>query len=342
MTKYYWAMRTSRNSSEHREFLKKELLEGRLRQGWGWSREQDLRCVEKAWEEGNQLTDPQKDASRHWRMGDGPVGKYMNVGDVVLVPNMPDDGYFTLVQIQGPYDFKINVDLSDFGHLRAVKVLTPLTGVANEHRLVDAKLRRSLRCRGRLWRLSDYAECLEHIIGFDGDLTVGTTAVDRARSILSDQVVGPVIEDMAKRLSESLRVGLQGSEWETVVRDALEPLFPVTVQHTGGPQERGADLEIFISNPFSEDRDWIIPVQIKDHEFKEGREVASTLEQAFLSRKDGAHLVIAVVLLVTDADPSPELEEEMSKLYSKHKVPFIFRGADDFMEMLARGFLKQV
>lgn len=336
----YWAMRTSRDTLEHREFLRRELSEGRLRQGWGGYPEQDLHCINEAWEEGNQLTEHQKNASRHWRMGDGPAGDYMNDGDVVLVPNMPHDGLFTLVRIRGPYEFDINEEHGDFGHLRTVKVLTP-TGVANEHQLVDAGLRRSLRCRGRLWRISDYAECLERIIGHDEDLTVGTTAVGRAESIVSDLVTGSIIEDMATRLSESLRVGLQGSEWETVVRDALEPLFPVTVLHTGGPQERGADLEIIISNPFSEALDWIVPVQIKDHEFLEGPKVVSKLEEAFRSRLEKGHVVIAVVLLVTDAGPSPELEKEMSKLSDKYKVPFIFRGAKDFMEILARGFLKQ-
>ena len=336
----YWAMRTSRNTPEHREFLKKELFEGRLRQGWGWDTDQDLRCIKEAWREGRSLTKEQAAASRHWRMGDGPAGKYMNDGDVVLVPNMPHDGLFALVRIRGPYEFDINGEHGDFGHLRAVEVITP-TGVTNEHQLVDAELRRSLRCRGRLWRISDYAECLERIIGSDENLTLGTTAVGRAESIVSDLVTGSIIENMATRLSESLRVGLQGSEWETVVRDALEPLFPVTILHTGGPQERGADLEITISNPFSEILDWMIPVQIKDHGFQEGPEVVPKLEEAFCSRSRKGYVVIAVVLLATDAVPSRELKEEMSKLSDKYKVPFIFRGAKDFMEILARGFLKQ-
>ena len=336
----YWAMRTSRDTPEHREFLRQELFEGRLRQGWGGHPEQDLRNIEEAWRDGIPLNNNQALASRHYRMGDGPVDDYMNHGDVVLVPNMPHDGLFTLVRIQGPYDFKINQEQGDFGHLRPVEVLTP-KGVANEHQLVDAGLRRSLRCRGRLWRISNYSECLEHIIEFDGDLTAGTTAVGRAESIVSDLVSRP-IADMAKQLSEALPSELQGSEWEMVVRGALEPLFPVTVRHTGGPQERGADLEIIISNPFDQERSWIVPVQIKDHEFLEGPGVASTLEDAFRAREGRDHVVIAVVLLVTDAGPSPELEEEMLQLSETYHVPFIFRGANDFREILARGFLKQV
>ena len=336
----YWAMRTSRDTPKHREFLRQELFEGRLRQGWGWHPEQDLRNIEEAWREGRALTKEQDDASLHWRMNDGPADDYMNLEDVVLVPNMPHDGLFTLVRILGPYEFEIDEEHADFGHLRTVEVLTP-TGVANGHRLVDAGLRRSLRCQRRLWRISDYAECLENIIGSDENLTVGETAVGRAESIVSDLVAGP-IATMAEQLSERLPRGLQGSEWETVVRDALEPLFPVTVRHTGGPNERGADLEIIISNPFDQERNWIVPVQIKDHKFLEGPKVASKLEEAFCSRSGSGHVVIAVVLLVTDADPSRELEKEMSKLSNEYNVPFIFRGAKDFMEILARGFLKQV
>ena len=157
----YWAMRTSRDTPEHREFLRQELSEGRLRQGWGGYPEQDLRYIEEAWREGRSLTKKQADASWHWRMGDGPAGDYMNNGDVVLVPNMPHDGFFTLVRIRGPYEFEINGEHADFGHLRTVEVLTPVQAWPMDTELVDAGLRRSLRYQGRLWRISNYAECLE-------------------------------------------------------------------------------------------------------------------------------------------------------------------------------------
>ncbi len=339
----YWAMRTSRDSVDHREFLKRELAEGRLRQGWGWCEEQDLRLIEKAWEEGQPLTKEQVDASRHWRMGDGPPGDYMNEGDVVLVPNMPHDGLFTLVRISGPYAYEVDGELVDFGHLRPVDVLTPI-GVANQHPLVEGGLRRSLRYPGRLWRIPKYSACLERIIGFTGpprSLAVGATALGRAESIVSDLVAGPVTA-LAQQLSVRLPLGLEGSEWETVVGRAVEPLFPVTVRHTGGPLERGADLEIMIANPFDQDRNWIVPVQIKDHTYLEGPEVGNELGDAFRSRVDDGHVVIAVVLLVTDADPSPDLTERMLQLSEQHHVPFIYCGSSDFMEVLARGFLKQI
>ena len=339
----YWAMRTSRDSEEHRAFLRKELLDGRLRQGWGSRAEQDLRRIEEAWRKDAPLSRDQADASRHWRMGNGPQAEYMNRGDMVLIPNMPHDGLFTLVRIEGPYEFEISPEFGDFGHLRRIDVLTPM-GVANENRMVDAGLRRSLRYPGRLWRIPSYSECLEEIVqysGKPGDLTVGATATGRAESIVSDVVSGP-IRELADQLSKRLPERLQGNEWETVIRSALEPLFPVTVRHTGGPRERGADLEIIISNPFDQERNWIVPVQVKDHEFIEGPKVSSQLEEAFCSRAGTGDIVIAVVLLVTNAVPSPELNERMTQLSAKYHVPFIYCGGRRFMEILARGFLKQM
>ncbi|MCY3837694.1 MAG: hypothetical protein OXH09_03425 [Gammaproteobacteria bacterium] len=86
-----------------------------------------------------------------------------------------------------------------------------------------------------------------------------------------------------------------------------------------------------------------MPIQIKDHQGVEGADVLSQLEQAYVTRsKSGRGSVIAVVLLVTDAEPSRELQREMSRLRDEHGVPFIYCGGNDFMRILARGFLKRV
>ena len=120
-------------------------------------------------------------------------------------------------------------------------------------------------------------------------------------------------------------------------------MFPATVRHTGGPTEHGADLEVVISNPFDERNHWIVPIQIKDHRGVETADVLSQLEEAYRTRaSSGRGTVIAVVLLVTDAEPSVELQQGMSGLGDRMHVPFIFCGGRDFMRILARGFLKRV
>ena len=193
--------------------------------------------------------------------------------------------------------------------------------------------------------MSPYADCIEAILGSDlppEDLSQGVTAAGRTDSLVAELVAEP-INVMADLLAPKLRQRLQSAEWETGILSALEPLFPATVRHTGGPQERGADLEVVISNPFDDRNDWIVPIQVKDHQGIEGADVLSQLEQACSTRlASGRGSVIAVVLLVTDAEPSPELQQQMSRLSEKYRVPFIFCGGSDLMRILARGFLKRV
>ena len=114
----------------------------------------------------------------------------------------------------------------------------------------------------------------------------------------------------------------------------------MSVHHTGGSHELGADIEIVIPNPFEEDRDWIVPVQVKDYEGEVGPEAADQLEEAFKSRRQYAR-VIAVVLLVSNAVASEALVERMHKLSDRCNVPFVFCGRDLFLRLLARGFLRR-
>ena len=273
-----WAMRIS-PEEEHRRFLLHELYAGRLRQGWGSHESQDLRRIEGLWATGDQLSEEQQGAARHWRMGNGPGNDYMQVGDLVAVPNVPNYGLFTICQITGDYYFEIAEQFGDFGHVRPVEILTP-NGVANDHHLVHAGLRRSFRARQRLWNINAHCDTLNTILqaGLAPEvLTSGTTPVGRVESVVSELITEPLVL-MADRLGRALPESVRAEEWEPVLRLALESLFPVSVHHTGGRSERGADIEIVIPNPFEEDRDWIVPVQVKDHEGEVSPEVADQLE----------------------------------------------------------------
>ncbi len=149
MNRNYWAFRTSRDSPEIIEFLLKELHDGRLRQGWGYQDDQDLNEIQKKWDAGEELSSAQGEASRHWRMGNGPASEgYMQKGDWVLLPNMPENSRFTICEVTGDYSFSRDAH-DDYSHIRPVNVLTP-EGVVNSHQLVHGDLRRSLRCRSRM------------------------------------------------------------------------------------------------------------------------------------------------------------------------------------------------
>ena len=336
-----WAMRTSRDSEEHRRFLYAELHRGRLRQGWGWDQTQDLRNLEDLRENGDELSVIQKQAGRHWRMGNGPGDDYMQVGDLVTVLNVPSDGLFTICQIKDDYDYEVAHEFEDFGHVRPVKVLTP-DGVSNDHSLVHADLRRSFRCRSRLWNIRSHCTSLDSILRSGlapAELTLGSTPVGRVESVVSELITEP-LNLMADRLERALPERVRAQEWEPVLQLALASLFPVSVHHTGGPHERGADIEIVIPNPFEENRDWIVAVQVKDYEGEVRAEAADQLEEAFASRSRFAR-VIAVVLLVSNAVASETLVERMRALSDRYGVPFVFCGRDLFLRLLARGFLRR-
>ena len=336
-----WAMRTSRDSEKKRRFVLDQLREGLLRQGWGWDKSQDIHCLQDLWKRHEELSEDQKQSSRHWRMGNGPSDEYMQVGDLVAALNMPADGLFTICRITGDYDFDIPEKLGDFGHVRPVEALTP-KGVANNHPLVHADLRRSFRCQLRLWNIKPHYASLDSILQSGlapEELAIGSTPLARVESIVSEKITEP-LNLMADRLGSALPKSVRAAEWEPVLTKALESLFPVSVFRTGGPRESGADIEIRIPNPFQEDRDWVVPVQVKDHEGEVSEGVADQLETAFHSRSKSGQ-VIAVVLLVSNAVPSEALKRRMQELENRHRVPFVFYGHDVFVRLLARGFLRR-
>lgn len=339
-----WAMRTSRENEQHRSFLKTEVENGKLRQGWGHDESQNLDLIHKLWEQGKKLSPDQEKAGKHWRMWNGVGKDYMQVDDLVAIPNMPEDGLFTICRITGDYYFDMEKkDFWDFGHIRPVEVLTP-GGVSNTHDLVDARLRRSFRCQSRMWNLNPYAECLNNIVRSGlppQELASGSSPEERAESVAS-ALIADQINEMANQLWKVLPSKVRAEEWEGVLRDVLERLFPVSVHRTGGSNERGTDIEIIIQNPFkeNEDRDWIIPIQVKDYDGEVDINVASQLKEAFESRSE-TNQVIAVVLLASNAEASKDLKKRMDELTNEKGVPFIFGGHELFTRLLARGYLRK-
>ena len=225
-----------------------------------------------------------------------------------------------------------------------VEVLTR-GGISNDHQLVHAGLRRSLRCRSRWWNVRRFEKSLRVIV----ENCVGGNAPPELRLDWTPQNLVEVtlprlfkkeLALLADQLERELSNHVQGDEWEPVLQLALEHMFPVSVEHTGGSQEQGADLEIKIQNPFQQNADWIVPVQVKDHVNQVGVQVADQLEEAFKSRSRVGQ-VIAVVLLVSKAEASGELKERMKGLTKKHDVPFVFCGRDRFWGLLTQGFLRR-
>lgn len=336
----YWASRISRG---HDDFFWSELEQGRLRQGWGFDEYQDLRIISKL--DGKPKTENQSmtDRQRHMLGDDGG----WQVGDIILIPNMPHRRMFALAKVTGPYRYEIDPDRNDFGHIREVELLTP-HGIANTSKVVGSGLRSTLRNAGRTWCVRGRDAEFEKVLAQanEPDVAEESSNTERVQGVMEDAIQAAMKAmrlDFDKRSSDVLH----NAEWEGIIANALKPLFPTSkVEKTGGPSERGADIQITTQNPFG-GIDWITVVQVKDWHGKAGPKVIGQLEKAIKTRRNPdengrntAH-VISAVLTLGMAEPTPELEAAALDLERREGVPVTIIYGDQLLELIFSGTLQQ-
>jgi hypothetical protein len=155
----YWAMRTDPNA---RDRLWPEIQAGRLRQGWGWDPEMDLELIADLVAVGKPLTEWQQQAWANRRMLTSRDDA-IHVGDVVLVPHMPEPRRFSLVRVTGAYSFDGGEMFGDYGHILPIQLITDLRGVGHADGRVAVKLQTALGNRVRLWNLDGFADSIARL-----------------------------------------------------------------------------------------------------------------------------------------------------------------------------------
>lgn len=157
----YWAMRTDPNK---RAELWAEIQAGRLRQGWGWDPDMDLQVIAEAAAAGVKLTGWQEQAWKNRKMLTTQA-EGIHIGDIVLVPHMPEHRRFSLVHVTGAYEFDGGQAFGDYGHILPVHLLTGDAGIGYTDPSVPLRLQTSLGNRVRLWNLDAFASELEQLPG---------------------------------------------------------------------------------------------------------------------------------------------------------------------------------
>lgn len=332
----YWAMRTDKDYPSE---IMKEIREGRLRQGWGSTEDQDLRKVWDKWNwyGGNRgdLSTEQEWTVRHLAFLGFDKPGMMRPGDIVLVPNLPDREHFILCELGSEkYEFEVHPKTGDHGHIRRVKLLTP-DGVLKYSKAVDAKLHATLRTPMRLWSLDGYRDEMERLRASLGDqrrITVEFGDEQRVAQLRQDAL------DSALQAAEVVQIGqvFEGAGWERLLYHVLGDMFRVHVEHTGGRSEQGADLVVRIQQPFSAD-ELIVVIQVKHHSGTTGTWAIDQLRTAIQTRRSQGAIALAV--LATTGDKSEALRQAAKELEDETSVRVVVCAAQDLQRLVRRGLL---
>lgn len=158
----YWVMRTS---PWERPFIWAEARDGRLRQGWGVVDQQDLRVIEAALRRGDVLDGWQREARGALRML-ASWDDAVQVGDVVVAPNLPEYGRLSIFRVTGSYDWAPAPPLTwgeRFGHVLPVEPVA--ADIDRRAAQVSDGLRSALRAQTRLYNITGYGGDVEQLIG---------------------------------------------------------------------------------------------------------------------------------------------------------------------------------
>jgi len=321
-----------RTAKDHRKLIWDELQQGRLRQGWGWLEGQDLRLILAKRQAGKALTAEEKAAWRNHRMLDSAWGG-LREGDVVIIPNLPEYGQWTIARVSGPYRFEFPDGHADFAHILPVEPVhgpgpDRKIGVVHPHdALVDARLRRTMKNMSRMWgidHLGDAVELLIAAIESGRDLSTGLTRAGRREAFFED-----VRNDITDTAWKRLETTHHGAELEHLLIPLLESVYGKgAVHHHGGPKEHGADLIVTTRGPLGLKFRTAIQVKMYDGTHHD----THALDQLRRAREE--HGVQAGVVLTTAVEVSAEFQEALVRLGEELQIDIQAWTRDDVMRLL--------
>jgi len=321
MVARYWCLRTDRSQ---KKYIWDELEENRLRQGWGYAPRLDLRCIREKKKSGQALDEEEQ---RTWRGNrrlhpDEPGG--MTQGDLVLLPNLPIEGRWTLVEIlDDGYEYAISPDHGDYGHIRHVRIVS-----ANIHPhapSVSAKLRGTMRSQSRLWSVDRYQEEIKRLIeAIESGENVDVPASEDDHLLTMHNVLR---DHFWNELSQRFR----GPDFEGPMKRVLEQIYSGDIEHRGGPNEKGADLICNFTDELGVP--YAIAVQIKMWE-GEG-DLSGAFDQLRTACQEYEN-VSAGIVLTTLQSLKEGTEESREKLARELGRPILILLRDEVLDMFLR------
>lgn len=327
----YAVIRTDKN---HRAYILAELNQNRLRQGWGYVPEQDLRKIAEKRTRNAPLTPTEQQAWGNRRMLETEWNG-LQPDDIVICPNLPEYGRWVLARVTGPYRFDEGDpdNNTDYRHCLPVEPLRAPDGTVavinpnNAH--VDARLRQTMRNMRRLWSIDYLADAVERMrtATAEGvDLSTAHTPSERREAFFTK-----TRQAITHAVWDQLQQNVHGAELEHLLVPILESVYGAGTEYVkavGGRGEKGADIIVNARGP--QGLRFRTAIQVKMHDGTAYDDhVVDQLRRAHHER--GAQ---AGVLLTTAVSITPDLQAKLTQLSGELDIDIQAWTRDDFVRLL--------
>lgn len=317
----YWGFRIN-TGAEERLYLSDELDKGNLRQGWGYEDSQDL-------------NNPYLCGAVRRNIA---IKRNVKKGDLLLVPDIKGYGTIAIVEAAEDFDsgyrFDRNNKFGDFGHIFPVKKCD--NWFVRNNSLVGGDLRSTLRTPMRFWNIDHCAENIEKLRAQKLDENLRKSSCIERIGFTIESIVGSHKEAVTKDLYKEFNEKFSESEWEYVLIECLQRLFPnYVVERCGGISEKnhGTDILVKIPCPLN-DSMYAIAIQVKDYE---GRSGVGPVEQVNKAdsyeewNSESIHLIEKWVIITKS---KKEDNKNLLKFANESTPPVRILFADEVKELL--------
>ena len=262
----YWCYRIDTSKTK---YFMDELNNGRLRQGWGWDKKQDLRNFKM--DEG---------AGRNRAMFNK-----VKKGDILLIPQLPEWGQVAIVEATEDwsvgYKYDIDKNLGDYGHIFPAKYIRRFT---RNNKNVTGNLRSTLKNPSRFWSINHYSDDVDSLFKVPENGLVKRQDHQSRMTSLVGEVFNDVFDeqDFKNKLYDKFNEQFTREEWEFALVSGLQELFPFyQIERVGGKEEKNHGTDILIKLPsLLTDYEYAIAIQVKDYEGVVGMEVIDQINKA--------------------------------------------------------------
>ena len=238
-------------TDEGSDWLRDEMEEGRLRQGWGAP---GLTLISA---DGEPVAKTDWVAAhRDWADWGEPSPRRFSIlhrmleldrGDIVVVPKMPSSNQFTIARANGRYRFELADGRDDFGHVIPVdpdSVRIFAYDACNEARLVSA-----LFGRANHWPAVSFCGSAKHLQAAQTLLAQPGSVVSMPRRELWEAAIDDAYRSAAESLAGAV-AHWNGHEFEEAVRQSFVDQG-YDVKGYGRYDGAGGDVDIVVSPPQS-------------------------------------------------------------------------------------------